>query len=69
MRLSVSAVFSLQRMGGMDDGVLPFHGAPPFHTLVGPGQFARVIRDRASEENKAQPGGELVVVVVDSAAV
>lgn len=40
-----------QRMGGVDDG------ARPFHTLVGPGQYAR---ERSSDENQqAQPGGEL----------
>ncbi|CAN0115547.1 unnamed protein product [Ectocarpus sp. 6 AP-2014] len=46
------------RMGVcVDDGALPFHGAPPFHTLVGPGQFARVSRERSGEENQpAQPG-------------
>eukprot|EP00903_Cladosiphon_okamuranus_P019694 g18097.t2 len=40
----------------MDDGALPFYGAPPFHTLVGPGQFARIGRERSGDENKAQPG-------------
>lgn len=45
--LALSAWCS-QRMVGVDDGV------PPFHTLVGPAQFARL--DRSSEE--AQPGGE-----------
>ncbi|CAM9860706.1 unnamed protein product, partial [Hapterophycus canaliculatus] len=30
------------------------HGAPPFHTLVGPGQYAR---ERSNDENQpAQPG-------------
>lgn len=37
-----------QRLVGGDDGV------PPFHTLVGPGQFPR--HERWSEQ--AQPGGE-----------
>ena len=39
----------VQRMGGVEDG------APPFHTLVGPGQFAR---HEKPSEGAAHPGGE-----------
>ena len=56
---------TFQRLSGIDDGHIPFHGAPPFHTLVGPGQFARVSRERSGgEESQSQPGGEFVLVLV-----
>lgn len=60
-RVCTCCCAAFQHLSGMDDGQghIPFYGAPPFHTLVGPGQFARVSRERSGEENQAQPGGEL----------